>query len=467
MTLKLYNTMSRSLTDLTPVKPGQVSLYACGPTVYDHAHIGHARAVVAFDVLTRYLASQGFKVEYARNFTDVDDKIINKANDLGQPWLELAEKYIDSFTQDMAALGCLPPTYAPRATNYIAEMLEDIESLIARGHAYELSGDVYFDVKSCQEYGLLSRRKLDDQEAGARVAVDSRKKDASDFALWKSSRPGEPSWPSPWGEGRPGWHTECSAMSYRLLGASFDIHGGGNDLIFPHHENELAQALALGRPMASVWAHNGFVTIDKAKMSKSGGNARNVKDILKIYPPEVARYFLLSHQYRMPINYTEDSLLDSWRALERIYRTLALEFEPLKSDALEPLEVMKGRVRFAEAMDDDLNTAAALGVVFDMAHALNRVAQEGQGQLASHYRQAILDFGQIFALWQDRPETFLELKKPSSSQVEKELVESIIERRVKARNQKDWAEADRLRQELTDLGVILEDKAGQTTWRYA
>ncbi|MDR0549466.1 MAG: cysteine--tRNA ligase [Deltaproteobacteria bacterium] len=468
MNLKLYNTINRGLTQVDPVKPGQIGLYACGPTVYDHAHIGHARATVAFDVLARYLTSLGLKVDYVRNFTDVDDKIIKRAKELDRPWLELAEEHIVSFNQDMAALGCLPPTHAPRATEYIPQMLEDIQLLVDRGHAYEVAGDVYFNVASWPEYGQLSGRDLSEQEAGARVTVDSRKKNPADFALWKTARPDEPAWASPWGLGRPGWHTECAAMSYRLLGSAFDIHGGGQDLIFPHHENELAQARALGRSMAKIWVHNGFINVNNEKMSKSLGNSFNVKEVLKIYPPETVRYFLVAKHYRVPLDFSEEALLEAWRTLDRVYRTLlvvpAREVDSIDSTPNEVLEYWR---RFTEALDDDLNTAQAMGVAFELIHALNRVNQAGEARLASHLRRTLLDMGGLLGLWGADPATFLELKKPGAQTVAKERVLELIDKRAEARAKKDWAEADRLRAELTALGVLVEDKAGQTTWRYA
>jgi cysteinyl-tRNA synthetase len=442
-------------------------LYACGPTVYDHAHIGHARAAVAFDVLVRYLAFLRLNVDYVRNFTDVDDKIVKRAQELGRPWLDLAEEHIQSFNQDMGALGCLPPTHAPRATEYVPQMVEDIKAMVANGHAYALGGDVYFDVGSLPEYGHLSGRDLSEQEAGARVSVDSRKKNPADFALWKAARPGEPAWPSPWGDGRPGWHTECSAMSFRLLGPAFDIHGGGQDLIFPHHENELAQAKALGRDMARIWVHNGFINVNNEKMSKSLGNSFNVKEVLRVYPPEAVRFFLVAKHYRSPLDFSEEALLEAWRALDRIYRTLAAVPADEPGSGQEPQETLKLRERYAAAMDDDLNTAQAMGVAFEMVHALNRAHQEGQKSLAAHYRRALLDLGGLLGLWGGDPEAFLGLKKPGAKAVAKEAVERLIESRAQARARRDWAEADRLREELAGLGVVVEDSAGRTTWRYA
>ncbi|MGL4208141.1 MAG: cysteine--tRNA ligase, partial [Candidatus Adiutrix sp.] len=369
MSLKLHNTKTGQIEPFVPINSGQVTLYVCGPTVYDHAHVGHARASAAFDILVRHLKANGFDVNYVRNYTDVDDKIIKRAKETGQDWLYVAETFIDSFNEDMAALGCLAPTHSPRATEYIEGMIEDIEEIISRGLAYELAGDVYFDVSAYSDYGHLSGRLMEDQQAGARVMMDERKKNPADFALWKSAKAGEPSWPSPWGLGRPGWHIECSAMSYRLLGAEFDIHGGGQDLIFPHHENELAQSGALGRPLARLWAHNGFVRLNNEKMSKSIGNFFTVKDVLKRFDGEVLRYLLVSKHYRGPLDFSDEALREAEKALERIYRALLgaeefmgdMEVVPFKMDM-----VAKPRENFKEAMDDDLNTAKAMGVVFDL-----------------------------------------------------------------------------------------------------
>lgn len=465
--MKLYNTMLHGLTVLEPVHPGRVGLYACGPTVYDHAHIGHARAVVAFDILVRHLLSLGLEVDYVRNFTDVDDKIIKRAQELKKPWLELAEDYIKSFNQDMAALGCLTPAHTPRATEYITQMQEDILALIGRDKAYEISGDVFFDVGSQPGYGCLSGRQLADQEAGARISVDSRKKNPADFALWKSARPGEPSWPSPWGPGRPGWHTECSAMSFRLLGPVFDIHGGGQDLVFPHHENELAQARALDRSMANIWVHNGFVNINNEKMSKSLGNSFNIKEVLKIYPPEVVRFFLVSKHYRSPLDFSEESLTESWRALERIYRTLAQIPESAAVQVEEPEDIAGFRIRYFEAMDDDLNTAQAMGVIFELVRAVNRFLKDGRLDLAVCGRRTLVDLGGHLNLWQEDPPAFLSRPRPWSGTAAQEVIETLVKSRAEARSRRDWAEADRLRAELTGLGVVVEDKAGQSTWRYA
>ncbi|MDR1051502.1 MAG: cysteine--tRNA ligase [Deltaproteobacteria bacterium] len=472
MTFRIYNTMTRSLAEFKPMVDGRVGLYVCGPTVYDDAHIGHARATLAFDVLVRHLLSLGYQVEYVRNYTDVDDKIIARARETGLDWKELAESHIKSFEDDMAALGCLPPTKTPRATEFIPQMVEDIGAIVDKGMAYPAEGDVFFDVKSLPGYGRLSGRSADDQDPGARVAVDDRKRNPGDFALWKSAKPGEPSWPSPWGPGRPGWHIECSTMSDRLLGASFDIHGGGQDLIFPHHENELAQSAALGRPMAGVWCHNGFVNINNEKMSKSLGNFFTVKDILKLHQAEVLRYFLVSKHYRSPVDFSDEALEESGRALERVYRTIAAAEEflaknPAGAGETPPPEAAELLAKFAAAMNEDLNTAAALGFGFDLVRLVNKSVDSGDAPGARAGLAALGKMGAELGVWQKKPAEFMAgLKTPENALSDSEI-ESRIAARDAARAGKDWTEADRLRKELADLGVILEDKAGKTTWRYA
>jgi cysteinyl-tRNA synthetase len=411
----------------------------------------------------------GLLVNYVRNYTDVDDKIINRAREQGRDWRELSESFIKSFNDDLKALGCLPPTHTPKATEYIQQMQEDIKAIIDAGLAYAADGDVFFDVMAFRQYGQLSGRQTEDQEAGARVAVDERKKHPADFAMWKSTKPGEPSWPSPWGEGRPGWHIECSTMSARLLGPAFDIHGGGQDLIFPHHENELAQSAALNRPMANIWAHNGFVNINHEKMSKSLGNFFTVKDVLKLYHPEVLRYFLVTKHYRAPIEFSDDGLKEAGRALERIYRTLKAAEELLgdydgpKAQADEALELKK---QFIGAMDDDLNTAQAMGYVFELVHGLNRRIDAGNKAEAAFWLSILKSLGEHLGLWQRDPTEFLASLKTPVDGPEVEEIEKRVALRSQARANKDWAEADRLRKELSEMGVIVEDKAGQSVWRY-
>ncbi|MDR2367805.1 MAG: cysteine--tRNA ligase [Deltaproteobacteria bacterium] len=465
--------MTHGLEELKPLVPGHVGLYVCGPTVYDDAHIGHARAALAFDVLVRHLLASGYEVNYVRNYTDIDDKIINRANERGVDWKELGERYIKSFEEDLAALGCLPPNECPRATEYIDQMLEDIKGIVDNGMAYAVDGDVFFDVPRSPGYGRLSGRRTDDQEAGARVAVDDRKRHPSDFALWKAAKPGEPSWPSPWGPGRPGWHIECSTMSAKLLGPSFDLHGGGQDLIFPHHENELAQSAALGRPMARIWAHNGFVNVNNEKMSKSLGNFFTVKDILRVCPGEVIRFFLVSKHYRSPLEFSDEGLREAAKGLERVYRTIEaaeglLEgFEGAPGEAAPPEPgLLMGS--FRAALDDDVNTAQALGHAFELVRLLNKQVSAGDRAGAAESYRVLRAMGDELALWRGKPSDFFASQRGEAA---KGLTEDEIAARVAARNEararKDWAEADRLRKELSGLGIILEDKAGQTVWRYA
>ncbi len=471
MTLKLHNTKSGQLETFVPLEPGRATLYACGPTVYDNAHVGHARASAAFDILVRHLKASGYEVNYARNYTDVDDKIIKRAREKNQDWQALAQTYIDSFREDMAAINCLEPTHTPRATEYIQGMIEDIQEIIRRGFAYAVEGDVYFDVPAWRDYGQLSRREMEEQEAGARVAVDERKKSPADFALWKAAKPEEPSWPSPWGPGRPGWHIECSTMSSRLLGPEFDIHGGGQDLIFPHHENELAQSGALGRPMARIWAHNGFVRLNNEKMSKSLGNFFTVKDVLSKFDGETLRYLLVSKHYRGPLDFSDEALREAEKALERIYRALE-GAEALMGEegclAFNMDLVKEFREKFTEALDDDLNTAKALGVVFDVVRSLNRAVTAGNQCETVAYFAGLKIMGDELGLWQRPPEEFFAAQGVLKSvDLKAEDIERMIVARTQARAAKNWAEADRIRDELADKGVILEDKAGATTWKYS
>jgi cysteinyl-tRNA synthetase len=422
--------------------------------------------------MVRHLLNLGYKVKYVRNYTDIDDKIIARAKERGLGWKELAERYIKSFEEDLAALNCLPPTVCPRATEYIDQMLEDIKGIVDNGLAYAADGDVFFDVQKSPNYGCLSGRKADDQEAGARVAVDDRKRNPADFALWKAAKPGEPSWPSPWGPGRPGWHIECSSMSARLLGDRFDIHGGGQDLIFPHHENELAQSAALSRPMANVWAHNGFVNINNEKMSKSLGNFFTVKDILKICPGEVLRFFLISKHYRSPLEFSEEGLKESGRALDRIYRTMAeaeellAGYEPAQGEGSPEPDNLKES--FGKALSEDINSAQALGHTFELVRLLNKHISSQDKPSAHKAYSVIKAMGHGLGLFLKTPAEYFEsMKAFAPDRLSEDEIASRVAARNEARSRKDWAEADRLRQELSVLGVILEDKDGQTTWRYA
>jgi cysteinyl-tRNA synthetase len=473
MALKLHNTMSGQLETFAPLNPGRVALYACGPTVYDHAHVGHARAAVAFDILVRHLQVIGLTVTYVRNYTDVDDKIIRRAEERGEDWRALARMHIDSYAEDTKALNCLEPAETPRATDYIEAMIEDIQAIVDRGLAYSLEGDVYFDVAAYPAYGRLSRRTMEEQEAGARVAVDERKKSAADFALWKAAKPGEPAWPSPWGPGRPGWHIECSAMSFRLLGAEFDIHGGGLDLIFPHHENELAQSGALDRPLARFWTHNGFVRLNNEKMSKSLGNFFIVKDILRKFDGETLRFLLVSKHYRGPLDFSDEALVEAEKALERIYRALASAGELMAGQAATDESAQAAlsqtfRDKFQEAMDDDLNTAKALGVVFDLVRVMNRAVQEGRPEETAAFYAALDSMGEELGLWRQTPADFFKtLGSGRDDRPTPEEIETLVAARGEARAARNWAEADRIRDELQARGILLEDKAGTTAWKFA
>jgi cysteinyl-tRNA synthetase len=467
MALVLYNTLTGRKEPLVPVQAGRVGLYVCGPTVYDHSHIGHARAAVVFDVLVRHLTRRGYQVTYVRNFTDVDDKIIQRANENGEDCRTLAERHIQSYHDDMDALGNQRPDFEPRATEYIESMVRDIQAMIANGSAYPVDGDVYFDVTRPRQYGRLSGRNLEDMRAGARVEVDERKRSPFDFALWKESKPGEPAWPTPWGvPGRPGWHTECLAMSHDLLGAAFDIHGGGHDLVFPHHENEIAQADALGRPFARLWMHNGFVRVNQEKMSKSLGNFFTIRQVREKFHPEVIRLFLLTKQYRGPVDFSEEALLDNKKGLDKAYRSLreAAEFGPPADPGPETAELWE---TFQAALDDDLNTAKALGHLFEAVRELNRLLDEARSGKPDKDRIRswagfIRAMGAVFGFleredWGDVAE--------AEDGLSAEAVEDLIRQRNEARGSKNWAEADRIRNELKSQGVVLEDTAGKTTWR--
>jgi cysteinyl-tRNA synthetase len=477
MNLNIYNTLARKKEPFKSVEPGKVLMYVCGPTVYDSCHIGHARAFVVFDVIVRYFEAAGMAVTYVRNFTDVDDKIINRANELNMSSLELADIYIKEFKDDMGALHVAPPTVEPRVTEHIPEIVAFIEKLIHKGAAYTIEGDVYFSVEFFKEYGKLSGRRLEDMEAGSRVDIDKRKRNPFDFALWKSAKPGEPYWESPWGQGRPGWHIECSAMSSKFLGRTFDIHGGGKDLIFPHHENEIAQSeCATGTVFANYWVHNGFVNINQEKMSKSLGNFLMVKDVLKHFHPEAVRLFLLSKQYRNPIDFSDGALLESTTALDRIYallQRLENHIGPFDKKAEETDEIFDTYwKRFCEAMDDDFNTARALAVIFDAVRQANRHLDEKNGTIAttllSNLRRAIFEMGKVLGVLNQSADVYLSEKK--STQVEKQdidpaEVESLLKDRETARKDKDWNKADEIRDRLAAMNVVIEDRPDGTAWK--
>jgi len=480
MTLSVFNTMGSRKEPFVPLVPGKVRMYVCGVTVYDLCHIGHARANVAFDIIVRYLRYAGYDVTYIRNFTDIDDKIIRKANQEGIPFTEVTRKYIDAFYEDFDRLGLLRPDVEPKATEHIPEIVALVALLVREGKAYEVGGDVYYSVKGFPGYGKLSGKNVEDLRAGARVDVDERKNDPLDFALWKASKPGEPAWESPWGPGRPGWHIECSAMSMKHLGETFDIHGGGKDLVFPHHENEIAQSeAATGKPFARYWLHNGFVNINNEKMSKSLGNFFTLRDVLAQVRPEVLRFFLASSHYRSPIDYSDQSLTEAKAGLDRLYRVKE-KAESCRAAGAAPAPIPSGEevapllsapARFGESMDDDFNTAAALGHLFDAVRALNRLApaepsaeRERAGMFLAGYDLLDPLFGVLGLLREPSAEHF-QGAGAAGRMGEGEILAGIDARRA-ARAAKQFAEADRIRKELEAAGVLLEDGKAGTTWKY-
>lgn len=454
---------------------GQARIYVCGVTVYDHSHIGHARSAIVFDVIARYLRSIGFEVVYVRNFTDIDDKIINRANTEGRDWKEIAETYIASFREDMERLGVLPPTFEPRATEHIDDMIALITQLVDRGYAYQLDGSVYFSVSKDKNYGVLSGRSLDEMIAGARIDVNERKQDPLDFALWKESKPGEPSWDSPFGKGRPGWHIECSTMSIKYLGSPFDMHGGGKDLVFPHHENERAQAeCATGQKFTNYWVHNGFVTMDREKMSKSLGNFMLIKDFLKSHHPEVLRLFFLSAHYRNPVDYTAKAIESAESALERLYGTLERIAEVKGLEKITPKgneEIDSVRARFHAAMEDDFNTAVALSTLFDLATIINRMLDEGKNAPLSsvlYGRDVLLSLARLLGLLTDDVNEFMRYESQkylSGMGITEESIETAISARMEARKAKDFQRADEIRNGLLEKGILLLDSPQGTKWR--
>ena len=480
MGLRIYSTLTRKKEEFEPVQPGKVGMYVCGVTVYDMCHIGHGRSVVLFDVIYRYLKSK-YAVTYVRNFTDVDDKIINRANEVGEDWKSLAERYVNEFHVDMDALGVERPSLEPRATEHIKEIQNLIKRLIETDHTYELDGDVMFSVASFRPYGKLSGKRTEELISGARVDVDERKRNPLDFALWKAAKPGEPYWESPWGPGRPGWHIECSAMSMAYLSEKFDIHGGGADLTFPHHENEIAQSeAATGQPFAKYWIHNGFVNIRSEKMSKSLGNVLNIRDILKEVHPEALRLFLLSSHYRSPLDYNETSMRDASVGLERLYAALASLSELINAGGPAeklPEELIGIRDRFQEAMDDDFNTPRCLAVIFEAAHAINRMVSASGGnenslpsaQALADVREEITELAQgILGLLNEEPESFLDKTRKRGVEelaINEQEILDLIAQRADARRNKNFARADEIRNQLAAQGIVLEDGPEGTTWK--
>ena len=459
--LKIYNTLTRKKELFQPRVEGKVGLYVCGMTVYDYCHVGHARVMVVFDTVARYFRYSGYDLTYVRNITDIDDKIIQRAHENGEAMSELTERFITAMHDDERALSVLPPDIEPRATQSIPDIIAMIEALIANDLAYiGGNGDVFYAVTKFKNYGQLSGKHLDDLQAGERVDVDLAKRNPLDFVLWKMAKPSEPSWPSPWGSGRPGWHIECSAMSTCCLGNHFDIHGGGMDLQFPHHENEIAQSEgATGEKFVNLWMHNGFVRINEEKMSKSLGNFFTVREVLKEYRPEIIRFFILSSHYRSPLNYSDEQLNDARAALTRLYTALR------GCDGLDAAIDGEYKARFEQAMDDDFNTPVALSVLFDLARELNS-AKEAKSEKVQILAATLKQLSALLGILQDDPDSFLKSGAEDDSQLSAALVEQQIQARLDAKKAKNWALADQIRNDLKAQGVILEDAPdGTTSWR--
>ena len=466
--MKVFNTLTRKKEELVPINEGEFKIYACGPTVYNYIHIGNARPLCVFDVLRRYLEYMGNKVTFVQNFTDIDDKIIRRANEEGVTYKDISEKYIKEFWVDAKGLNIREATVHPKATENIDEIISIVSSLVEKGFAYAVNGDVYFSTKKFKEYGKLSHQPLEELEAGARINIGEVKKDPMDFALWKAAKPGEPYWDSPWGQGRPGWHIECSAMVRRYLGETIDIHCGGQDLIFPHHENEIAQSECCnGVPFAHYWMHNGFITVDKVKMSKSLGNFFTVRDVAEQFGYEPIRLLMLSCQYRSPINYSFDAIEQCRASLERLYtcrgnldfalKNAVEEAGPDDGDIMELID--KRRREFVDAMEDDLNTADAIGVIFELVRDINTNINEGvQSRSIVEYAAEALDelTGVLGLLYNRKADESLDAE-----------IERLIEERNAARKAKNWAEADRIRDDLKARGIVLEDTAQGVKWHKA
>ncbi|MBV8402883.1 MAG: cysteine--tRNA ligase [Gammaproteobacteria bacterium] len=470
--IRIHNSLSGQKQELQPLEPGKLRMYVCGLTVYDYVHIGHARMLLVFDVISRYLRHRGYRLTYVRNITDIDDKIIRRAAENHEPFEALAQRFIDAMNEDCERLGIIRPDHEPRATHYLPQIIAMAEQLLAKGYAYRApNGDVMYAVASFPGYGRLSGKRLEDLRAGARVEVDEAKRDPLDFVLWKHAKTGEPSWPSPWGPGRPGWHIECSAMSTALLGTHFDLHGGGLDLKFPHHENEIAQSCAAsGAAFVNLWMHNGFVNVDDEKMSKSLGNFFTLREVLpRLRHPEVLRYFVLASHYRGPINYSLEQLEQADAALARLYT--ALRELPLAAPAANGHEE-----RFLASMDDDFNTPEALAVLQSLAREVNTAKAAGEHRRAAALAAELTSLGAVLGLFSMPAEQWFRLAKPgpdmqhaaSAAVLDDAQVEARIAARTAARRARNWAESDRIRDELAAAGVILEDNpGGKTSWRRA
>ena len=479
MSLRVYNTLSGKKEEFQPLVPGKVGMYVCGVTVYDYCHIGHARANIVFDIVYRYLQYSNYDVTYVRNYTDVDDKIINRANQQGISSKQLAEEFIQAFDEDMEALGLRKPTHEPKATEYIDRIIVLAKQLIEKGMAYESAGDVYYSVEKFPTYLKLSKRNMEEMQAGARIAPGEQKRNPMDFALWKAAKPGEPSWESPWGPGRPGWHIECSAMSSTLLGETFDIHGGGRDLIFPHHENEIAQSEGIsGKPFVKYWLHNGFVNINQEKMSKSLGNFFTIRDILKSYNPEVVRFFILTAHYRSPVDFSDQNLKEAQAGLSRFYEALQLAAEAVEGVPESDVAAQEGvelEAQFRAAMDDDFNTAQAIGHLFEGVRTINRLVAEKKfrkkaDKVASvrALREKIAELGDVLGLFVSDPAGWLKqqnLKGLQALGLTEADLDAAIQERLQARGNKDFARADQIRDELVQKGIELLDSPAGTTWK--
>lgn len=458
--LQIYNTLTRSKEEFVPLESGKVKMYVCGLTTYDYCHIGHARMFVAFDVVVRYLRSRGYQVTYVRNITDIDDKILRRANENNELFSDLTQRFIDATREDEAALFVLRPDMEPRATAHIEQIIALIQRLIAADFAYKVAnGDVYYSVSQFSGYGKLSNKNLEELLAGARIEIGELKRDPRDFALWKAAHDGEVGWDSPWGYGRPGWHIECSAMSTCCLGDSFDIHGGGSDLMFPHHENEIAQSeAATGKQFARTWMHNGPVRVDNEKMSKSLGNFFTVRDVLQKFNAEIIRYLLISSHYRSPINYSDQSLRQASVALERFYNTL----RGLDTQTARDLVNSRFEKAFCAAMDDDFNTPVALGVLFDLAREINR-QREGNPEQAKQLGRLLIRLGGVLGILQSAPDQYLHSQ--GDEQVDADEIDALILRRREARASRNWALADEIRDKLAAMKVVVEDTADGSSWR--
>lgn len=481
MAIKIYNTLTRDKEEFKPREEGKVAMYVCGPTTYNLIHLGNARPLIVFDTVRRYLEYAGFTVTYVQNFTDIDDKIINRAHEEDMDAIQLAKKYIGEYYRDARALGVREAAVHPKVSEHLQEIIDMIQSIIDNGQAYAVEGDVYFNVRAFKEYGKLSGRSLDDMLAGARVDVDERKKDPMDFALWKSAKPGEPSWDSPWGKGRPGWHIECSAMAVKYLGMGFDIHGGGFDLIFPHHENEIAQAEACcgpsSGPFAHYWMHNGFITINQEKMSKSLGNFFTVREILAKYKPDIVRFYMLSTHYRSPLDFDDTKLDVAKKGLDRLKNAIAtlenfLNQATIGEDTLDTENLAKAiintKLDFCKAMDDDFNTSLAIAALFDLARETNSFVNETihSGSKLNSDAVSILndalhtfqELGKVLGLFEGTETT-------EDDGLSDKLMEVIISIRQEARARKDWATADAIRDKLGEAGIILEDTPQGVKWK--